>query len=639
MIPKSPTPVRVLLITTASQSLILMRGQAGFLRARGFDVTVIASPGVHLVETRQTERVETLAIPIAREISPLRDLQSLWRLFRVIRRLRPAITDVRTPKAGLLGGIAARLNRVPCRIYSLFGLRCETATGLKRWLLLFCEWIACACAHQVICSSESLRRKAVALGIADVRKTLVIGPGSANGVDASRFVPTPEILSSADKLRLQLGIAREARVIGFVGRLTQDKGIADLLKAFALLRPEFPDLRLLLVGEFEDGDPVSKVARREILENPLIIQAGFISDINPAYQLMDVVALPSYREGFPTAVLEAHAAGKPVVAARATGNLDAVQDEVDGILVPVKNASALSAALARILRDADLAQRFGTAGRERVLRDFQQQAVWRGLETAYSNLLTLRGIKAASFGESESHPRGSTTTRSPSSRRLKSVADFGIALVALIALSPLLAIVAASVLLSMGTPVFFRQKRAGLHGRIFTLLKFRTMSASRDSQNNLLPDEVRLTKLGKFLRQCSLDELPQLWNVLTGDMSFVGPRPLLADYLPRYSPEQSRRHAVKPGITGWAQVNGRNSLAWEEKFQLDLWYVDHASLVLDTKIIALTVKKLIHRSGISQDGCATMPEFRGARSNQDASAAVSIERVGDHQKRDLALRP
>ena len=165
--------------------------------------------------------------------------------------------------------------------------------------------------------------------------------------------------------------------------------------------------------------------------------------------------------------------------------------------------------------------------------------------------------------------------------------------------------------ITMGTPVFFRQQRPGLHGEPFTIYKFRTMTDKRDDQGDLLPDAERLTPFGRFLRIASLDELPELVNVLRGEMSLVGPRPLLMQYLERYTPEQARRHEVRPGITGWAQVNGRNALSWENKFELDVWYVDHVSLWLDLKIIALTLWKIVRREGISQPGRATMEEFVG----------------------------
>ncbi|MCL4454977.1 MAG: sugar transferase [Deinococcus sp.] len=180
-------------------------------------------------------------------------------------------------------------------------------------------------------------------------------------------------------------------------------------------------------------------------------------------------------------------------------------------------------------------------------------------------------------------------------------------------LSPLMALIGVFIYVHMGRPVLFRQVRPGLHGKPFAMYKFRTMTDARDSQGSLLPDEKRLGFFGRFLRNTSLDELPELFNVLKGDMSLVGPRPLLMEYLDRYTPEQFRRHEVKPGITGWAQVNGRNTLTWEEKFRLDVWYVDNRNIWLDLKILWLTVVKVIRREGVAHAEYATMPEFRGGQ--------------------------
>jgi len=197
------------------------------------------------------------------------------------------------------------------------------------------------------------------------------------------------------------------------------------------------------------------------------------------------------------------------------------------------------------------------------------------------------------------------------SQAIKRVVDIVGASVGIILVAPVLLVVSLLVLLTMGRPVLFRQQRPGLRGKPFTLYKFRTMRDARSASGELLPDDLRLTTFGKWLRSTSLDELPELFNVLKGEMSLVGPRPLLMEYLPRYSPEQARRHEVKPGITGWAQVNGRNALTWEEKFRMDVWYVDHWNLWLDMKIVLLTIWKVLKREGISAEGCATMPVFTG----------------------------
>jgi lipopolysaccharide/colanic/teichoic acid biosynthesis glycosyltransferase len=194
---------------------------------------------------------------------------------------------------------------------------------------------------------------------------------------------------------------------------------------------------------------------------------------------------------------------------------------------------------------------------------------------------------------------------------MKRIFDFTVALVALIVLAlPLLGLIWL-VRKKLGAPVFFRQLRPGLDGRPFEMIKFRTMTDARNANGELLPDAARLTQFGRMLRATSLDELPELWNVLKGEMSLVGPRPLLVEYLPLYSAQQARRHMVRPGITGWAQVNGRNALSWSDKFKLDVWYVENRSLWLDVKILWLTVKKVIVREGISSAGDATMPKFTG----------------------------
>jgi sugar transferase EpsL len=197
----------------------------------------------------------------------------------------------------------------------------------------------------------------------------------------------------------------------------------------------------------------------------------------------------------------------------------------------------------------------------------------------------------------------------------KRLFDLVIVVPTLILFLPLLLLLALLVYLKLGKPVFYRQQRPGWRGQPFTILKFRTMTDACDAQGNLLPDPQRLTPFGRFLRSSSLDELPELINVLRGEMSLVGPRPLLMHYLKRYTPEQMRRHEVRPGITGWAQVNGRNNLSWEQKFALDVWYVDHQTLLLDLIILALTIWKIFRREGISHPGQATMEEFKGYPTN------------------------
>jgi len=209
---------------------------------------------------------------------------------------------------------------------------------------------------------------------------------------------------------------------------------------------------------------------------------------------------------------------------------------------------------------------------------------------------------------------------------MKRLFDFAVSLVLLVVLSPLILLVAIGVLVDVGRPVLFRQVRPGLNGQPFTLHKFRTMRAAGSEESAVDTDEQRMTAFGRRLRSTSLDELPELWNVLRGDMSLVGPRPLLMHYLPLYSPEQMRRHDVRPGLTGWAQVNGRNALNWDDKFKLDVWYVDHRSFLLDLKILLLTAAAVFRREGISYENSATMPEFRGSGAVSPGSEDDQIPR-------------
>ncbi len=199
---------------------------------------------------------------------------------------------------------------------------------------------------------------------------------------------------------------------------------------------------------------------------------------------------------------------------------------------------------------------------------------------------------------------------------MKRLFDILLTIIALLLLSPLLLLIAVLVRMKLGPPILFRQKRPGLHGKIFPMYKFRSMTDARDSSGQLLPEADRLTSFGHFLRSTSLDELPELFNVLKGDMSLIGPRPLRVDYLELYSKEQARRHELRPGITGWAQVNGRNTISWNEKFKLDVWYVDNWSLRLDIKILWLTAKKVLKREGISAKNHITMPRFTGEQEQQ-----------------------
>lgn len=384
--------VDILHAVTSSISLILMRGQLKYLQTLGFRVAALCGPGPHVEDTRAAELINVCTLPMEREISPIRDFVSLVRICRILRRVRPMVCNAGTPKAGMLVGLAGWVTRTPCRIYTMRGLRLETARGLKRALLSLTERISCACAHRVICVSPSLRERALKLGVVHPDKAVVLASGTSNGVDPSRFAPTAARLAAAANIRQQYGMGPDDRVIGYVGRLTRDKGISELAAAFRIVRAQLPRTVLLAIGSYESGDPVSDDTQRVINSGDGVIHIDFVSDIAPYYLLMDVLALPTYREGFPNTVLEAQAAARPVVTTDATGAVDSVAPGVTGLVVPVGDVSALANALLGLLSDRRRAEQMGIAGRERVCRDFRQEIVWRALADLYCELLRERGL-------------------------------------------------------------------------------------------------------------------------------------------------------------------------------------------------------------------------------------------------------
>ena len=375
----SPT---ILVGVTHPQTCLVLGARLRALRKSGFRILLVSSPGELLDRTAKREGVEGIAIPMRRGITPFADLVALVRLWRLIGRMKPDLVEFSTPKAGLLGTLAARLRSVPRRVYMLRGLKLESSAGFKRGVLLLAERLAARCAHVVLCNSESLRAEVLALGIAPAGKLELLGEGSSNGVDIERFSPGPSAM------REQLGIPSDAPVVGFAGRLTRDKGLPELFHAFEQILCAEPSARLLLVGWFDAGeDALDQNLRERILRHPHMHFTGFVSDTAPYYRAMDVFVLPSWREGFPNVVLEAAATGIPVVTTECTGARDSVLPEVTGLLIPPGYPSAICEAVLKLIRDRKLRLRMGRAARAWVVDHFLEARVVGLTVNYYQSLL------------------------------------------------------------------------------------------------------------------------------------------------------------------------------------------------------------------------------------------------------------
>jgi glycosyltransferase involved in cell wall biosynthesis len=362
------------------------------MRSRGLEIHVITTPGSSLDRFANEEMVEAHRLQMERKITPLRDFVTVIRLVRLFRRIRPDIVHASTPKGGLLGVISARLAGVPLVVYQVRGLAFTGLKGLGRTLLTTTEKIACKGAHQVLAVSPSLRAELLANGITSAKKVTVLGSGSSNGVAAeTRFNPARVNPGDANRVRTESNIPKDAQVIGFVGRLVRDKGVMELATAWDQIEQEFPKAFLFIVGGWEERDAVPHAVRSKLEKHPRVRFAGEKSDVAPFYSVMDLVVLPTYREGFPNVPLEAAAMELPVVTTTVTGAVDAVVDGVTGTLIPPGDAPALASAMRKYLKDPGLRTTHGKAGRARVLRDFQPARIWEATFSAYMTWLAERG--------------------------------------------------------------------------------------------------------------------------------------------------------------------------------------------------------------------------------------------------------
>jgi glycosyltransferase involved in cell wall biosynthesis len=329
---------------------------------------------------------------MSRVISPLGDLIALARLVGLLRHIKPSIVHTHTPKASLLGMIAAALLRVPVRVYTLHGLMIETREGWARSVLRIVERVVCRLAHRVLAVSASVKSAVVNQGLCPVHKVRVLVHGSCNGIDAVKFDKNRVSSSRVGELKQSYGIPEDAFVIGFVGRVTRDKGIEELVSAWMTIRGEYPQTYLMVIGPDEPADPAAIKLGSKFTQDARVIHVPWTDDMPEHYSLFDLLVLPSYREGFPYVILEASAMELPVVATRVTGCLDAIVDGETGTLVPMRDPVALAQAMRQYLDDGRLRKAHGLAGRARVVQDFRQEPVWEALYDEYIHLLQVNGL-------------------------------------------------------------------------------------------------------------------------------------------------------------------------------------------------------------------------------------------------------
>jgi lipopolysaccharide/colanic/teichoic acid biosynthesis glycosyltransferase/glycosyltransferase involved in cell wall biosynthesis len=598
---------RIAHVTTADVSVrFLLLNQLLYLREKGYEVAAVCSDGPWLADVRALG-FEVQTVTMKRAMTPFSDLIALGRLYRCFRRSGFDLVHTHTPKGNLLGQLAAWLARTPYRVITIHGFYFHDA--MPKWnrrFYIFMEKISSRCAHWIFSQNREDMATAVREGISPESKMHFLG----NGIDLKIF-QREKYADAAARLRIEMGIPPSAPVVGILGRLTFEKGYREFFEAASIIRQKHGDTHFVIVGP---DDVICKNELDGLVEKfnlrACVHFCGMQVDVGKFYSMMTCFLFPSYREGMPRVLMEAAAMSIPAVASDIRGCREVIDSGKTGILVPVRNASLAATAVIDLLDNPAQAQAMGKAARCKAELEFDERAVFNRVHEGYSRLIELKGAlgggKAARTGKK----------RPFFSFLIKRLFDLVTSALGLIFISPILILISIVTKLNGPGPVFFRQVRPGMNGKPFTLFKFRTMIEKRDEMGKMLPDEQRLTSLGRFMRSTSLDELPELVNVLKGEMSLVGPRPLLTQYLPLYTQEQNRRHEVRPGITGWAQINGRNALTWEEKFRLDVWYVDHWSFFLDIMILFKTLLKLVTREGISAEGYATMPEFRGTGQDQ-----------------------
>jgi len=566
--------MKVVLIASLSYSLTNFRGALiAAIVAQGHEVVAFApddDPETEAALSAMGARYRR--IPMDRTgTNPLRDFVTLRRLVKLIRIEAPDVVLAYTQKPIIYGGLATRIAGGHARFHAMvsgLGHVYSEIPGLRHALLRhvvsLLYRVAIARASSVILFNSDDDSEMRRHGILRPAHHVVQVPGS--GVDTARFSHAPAPCGPP--------------VFLMIARLMRDKGLVEFVEAARLVRARFPQARFRVLGPLDPNPTGITLPEIRAWEAAGAIEyLGETRDVVPHLAEASVFVLPTYyREGLPRTILEAMACGKAVVTTETPGCRDAVTHGTDGFLVPPRDAPALAEAMMRFAEEPELVAWMGARARETACRRFDVRLV-------NAQLLSVMGLDKDRYWRNADRPR-------------RALGDFAAlqamlaALAALVAL-PLMAVVALVVLATLGTPILFRQRRAGIRGRDFTLAKFRTMRIANDIEGRPLPDAARLTATSRVLRRTRLDELPGLWSVVRGDMNLVGPRPLLPETIASLDEGGVARCSVKPGLTGWAQVNGNALLSDQDKLALDLWYIGHRSVRLDLAILFRTVAMLV----------------------------------------------
>ncbi|MDC7812591.1 sugar transferase [Sphingomonas koreensis] len=567
--------MRILVLASLAYSLVNFR--AALLRemvAEGHEV--IACPPDEdpaTIAELAAMGVRFTSVPMDRAgTNPIRDLATLRALVRTIRREAPDICLAYTQKPIIYGGIAARIAGGSTRFFAM-------VSGLGH---VYSDDRPVNWPHRMLRSAVSmLYRTAVARAAGifvfnaddadELRRHRIVGrdrrivqvPGS--GIDTAKFPHVP--------------IPAGPPVFLLVARLMRNKGISEFIKAASTVRARYPEASFRILGPRESGSAGFTAEEIDAWGTQGIEYLGATRDVRPHLAQSSVFVLPScYREGLPRTILEALATGRPVITTDTPGCRETVVPGENGLLVPPRDAPALARAMEQLAGDPERVRSMGAHSRQLAQQRFR-------VERVNEQLLSEMGLTGTSLAPGRHRALGDY-----------GLAERGLAVLALILATPLLLLVAAAVALALGRPVLFRQRRAGQGGHAFDLVKFRSMAAAGAHP---LPDAARLSSFGRLLRRTRLDELPELWNIVRGEMSFVGPRPLLPETVAAMGKAGARRGQVRPGLTGWAQVNGNALLSDSDKLALDLWYIDNRSLTRDGKIILRTFTMLARGERVS----------------------------------------